>query len=80
MPKPAERLRLWRSSFSPISTLEPRIQLSEIAERYELAGGSILNVVRYCSLMALQRKSSEIHLGDLLEGIRRENQKEGKTP
>ncbi|MBN1209718.1 MAG: ATP-binding protein [Myxococcaceae bacterium] len=80
MPKPAERLRLWKGAFSSVCTLEPRINLTEIAERYELAGGSILNVVRYCSLMALQRKSQEIHLSELQEGIRREYQKEGKTP
>jgi hypothetical protein len=80
MPRPAERLRLWKSSFSPACRLESRIRLPEIAERYELAGGSILNVVRYCSLMALQRKSDEILLPDLQEGVRREYQKEGKTP
>ncbi|RKH69410.1 ATP-binding protein [Corallococcus aberystwythensis] len=79
MPKPAERQRLWRNAFSPVCTLEPGLNLHEVAERYELAGGSILNVVRYCSLMALQRQSREILLADLHEGVRREYQKEGKT-
>lgn len=79
MPKPAERLRLWRGAFSPVCTLGPEVHLPELAEQYELAGGSILNVVRYCSLMALQRRSREILLADIHEGVRREYQKEGKT-
>ena len=79
LPKPAERLRLWRGAFSPVCSFESGLELREVAERYELAGGSILNVVRYCSLMALQRQSREIHLADLHEGVRREYQKEGKT-
>lgn len=79
MPKPAERQRLWRNAFSPVCTFEPGFNLHEVAERYELAGGSILNVVRYCSLMALQRQSREIRMADVHEGVRREYQKEGKT-
>ena len=38
-----------------------------------------MNVVQYCSLMALSRNSNLILLDDLLEGIRLEYKKEGKV-
>ena len=78
MPDPEQRERLWRETFSHKTTLEPSIDLKEIAKRYELSGGSILNVVRYCSLMAMQKKSNVIIEKDLIEGIRKEFRKEGK--
>jgi hypothetical protein len=38
-----------------------------------------MNVIRYCSLIALKRDSSVITLDDIREGIRKEYQKEGRT-
>lgn len=79
MPKPAERLRLWQESFSKQSVLEDVVDLHLLAERYELAGGSINNVVQYASLQALHRAEQVIRHADLLEGIRKEYIKEGRT-
>ena len=79
MPKPGERLRIWSNAFSPKAVLEEKIDLARIAEKHELAGGSIINVVRYASLKALSRKNDIIVGEDLEEGIRREFQKEGRT-
>jgi len=79
MPRPAERLRIWREAFSRKAELEPSIELERIAERHELAGGTIMNVVRYASLMALSRGERRIALDDLDEGIRRELLKEGRV-
>jgi len=78
MPNPEQRERLWQETFSHKTTLEPAIDLKEIAKKFELSGGSILNVVRYCSLMAMQRESNVIRLEELIEGIRKELRKEGK--
>jgi hypothetical protein len=78
MPRPVERLRIWQNAFSPKSVLEERIDLPRIAERYDLSGGTIMNVVRYSSLKALSRKASVIFLEDLEEGVRREFVKEGR--
>ena len=47
MPKPAERLRLWQNGFSRVSTLEDKIKLKQIAGRYELSGGAIINIIRF---------------------------------
>ncbi len=79
MPKPAERLRIWQNGFSPKARLEEAADLVRIAEKYELAGGSIMNVIRHASLKALSRDSTRIRLDDLEEGIRRELHKMGRT-
>jgi len=78
MPRPEERLRLWRQSFSPKARLEESVDLDKIAAQYELCGGSIMNVVRYASLQTLESGSSTVTLETLQRGIRREHAKEGK--
>ena len=79
MPSYDQRELLWKNTFSPKIELAPEIDIQDISRKYELAGGSILNVVSYCSLMALKRPERKIFLPDVLEGIKREFQKEGKT-
>ncbi len=79
MPDKQHRLQLWKQSFSPVSTLADDIDLAQLAERHELSGGAIMNVVRYCSLMALNRGSTEITAADLETGIYREFNKEGRS-
>ena len=79
VPSPEQRLRLWQQAFSEKSKLEDNISLKEIAGRYEMTGGAIINVSRYSSLMALKRGSNTILKKDLLAGIRKEFGKEGKT-
>ncbi len=79
MPKPAERRRIWQRAFSPRAVLEPAIDLGRLAEKHDLSGGTIMNVVRYSSLKALSRNDSVIQLHDMEEGIRREFLKEGRT-
>lgn len=79
MPRPEERLRLWREGFSPQTQLEPGLNLENIAEEYTLAGGAIMNVIRYASMQALQCSRTLIAADDVLQGIRRELAKEGKA-
>ena len=79
MPGPEERRLLWEKSFSKHCTLSEDIDLARVAEAYALAGGALINVVRYCSLEALKRHASKILLADLEKGIRRELMKEGRT-
>lgn len=79
VPKKEEREILWREGFSAMSKTEKQLDLSAIAEKYEMSGGAIMNVIRYCSLMALNRGSDIILKEDVEEGIRKEFLKEGKT-
>ena len=77
IPRPEERLQLWRQGFSPRATLEAPIDLEQIAQDHTLSGGSIMNVIRYASLQTLKRDCSTIRLEDVLQGIQQEFAKEG---
>jgi hypothetical protein len=79
MPKEPDRMRLWMEGFPGAAKLDPRIDVARLAERYEVAGGTIMNVVRYASLRTLSRGAETIALEDVEEGIRRELLKEGRT-
>ncbi len=79
LPKSSERALLWRNTFSKEVRFEVDVDIDQLAERYELAGGSILNVVQYASLMALHRKENIIKGKDIFDGIKKELKKEGKT-
>ena len=79
IPKYFERLKLWKQSFSQHTSFAEDIDVEFIAEKFELAGGSIINVVQYASLMTLNRNENVIRYHDLLEGIKKEFRKEGKT-
>jgi len=79
VPKAPERLRLWKEAFSSHCALAEDVQLEKIANKFELAGGSIINVVQYASLKALRRKENLIRYIDIFEGIQKELRKEGKT-
>ena len=79
MPKPPERLRLWQEAFPAQVQLAADVDLPRVAERYELSGGTIMNVVRHALLMSLSRNESVVRREDLEEGIRRELLKEGRA-
>lgn len=79
LPKPDERLKIWSKGISSKSHLEPQIDLRQVAQKYELSGGCIMNVIRYVSLQALSRDSNELLLDDIETGIKKEFLKEGKT-
>jgi hypothetical protein len=79
MPRPKDRLRLWKNSFSEKTELAGDVNLEWVSEKFELAGGSIINVVEYASLMSLDRGENIIRKDDLWEGIRKEYIKEGKS-
>jgi len=79
MPSAEERYQLWKDAFSGTCTLHSDIDLYQIAEEYELAGGSIINVLRFCALSAIRRDDTVVNLFELMTGLRREFKKENKT-
>ena len=78
IPSPAHRKKLWQQAFSDKTVMEDKVDLDDIAGKFELAGGAIINVVRFCTLMALRRNTNVIRNSDILTGIRKEFGKEGK--
>ncbi len=79
MPRAEERQRLWRQGFPAKAQMDPEIDFRKLAQEHELAGGAIMNVVRFASLRALEAGDHRITPALLREGIRRELTKEGKT-
>ncbi|MFH5833413.1 ATP-binding protein [Halalkalibaculum sp. DA3122] len=79
LPEKEERLQLWNNAFPGSANLDEEVDFGEIARKYELSGGSIMNAVRYASLMALHRNRDKILQKDIIEGIRKEYIKEGRT-
>lgn len=79
IPQADQRLKLWKQSFSELTKLESKVNLNEIANKYELSGGVIINVVRYATLKMLKDEAAEIRQKDILEGIKIELKKSGRT-
>lgn len=79
MPSMKERLKIWQKIFSPKTNFAHDVDLASISADFEISGGSITNVVRYCSLLAMKRDNRMIYKADIMEGIRKEFLKEGKT-
>jgi len=78
-PGHAERLRLWSESLPSWLSLDPAVDLHDLARKVDLSGAAIVNAVQYAALMALDAGVTAIRRDDLLAGVRRELQKEGKT-
>jgi hypothetical protein len=79
IPAEAERLRLWQGAFSHQVSFDEAIDFDAIAKKYDISGGSIVNVVRYATLMAVSRGTLEISHDDLIDGVKREYAKLGRT-
>lgn len=78
-PQPRERFQLWTNAFSKECSPPTQDELMRIAQQYDLSGGSIMNVVQFASLQALNRNETLIMVEDLVEGVKKEYRKEGKT-
>lgn len=78
-PEYEQRLRLWQNAFSAPCELDAEVSLEKLAYEYELTGAAIMNVLRYSSLRALEKNTTIIRLPDIIRGIRKEMQKEGKN-
>lgn len=79
MPDREERLELWKNAFPDAARLDENIDFNDIANEYELSGGAIMNAVRYATLMVLHLEKDTIRQEDILEGIRKEYSKEGRS-
>lgn len=78
IPGPQERLQLWQNAFNGVCELASDVDLPAIAEQYEMAGGQIINVLRQCALVAIQRHDRSVSQDDIIVSIRQEYRKENK--
>jgi AAA+ superfamily predicted ATPase len=79
MPKYAERLRLWTNNFPKNIPLENTVSLEKIAKNYSITGSNIINVIQYASLQTIANGDNSIKESYILQGIKKEYLKEGKT-
>lgn len=79
MPNPAQRLQLWQKAFDGVCQLAEDIDLPKLAQDHELAGGAIINVLRYCALNAISQNKKQVAREDLIQGIKREFRKDNLT-
>ncbi len=77
-PKADDRLILWEKSLPRQFKLSKENKLNEMAEKYELTGSHIINIVQYLSLSALESQDFILTKDQLVKGIKREMEKEGK--
>lgn len=78
-PKHEERLRIWQQNLPEQLQLED-ISLEQIAQRYELTGSNIMNIIQDVSLKVIASKAPnyKVSLELLLESIKKEYVKEDK--
>ena len=78
-PQKTQRKLLWENLIGQNFDLDSDINLNQLAEDYEISGGEMINVLRYCALEAAKRNVRIIPYNDLITGIRREYRKSNKT-
>jgi len=78
-PNAAERLQLWEKSLPSLYKPEPSVNLKELADKYELTGAAILNIVYFSTLKSVSRNDEFIRQADIIEAIRREYRKEERS-
>lgn len=74
-----ERLTLWQNNLPKHIALQQTISLEALAKKYPVTGANIVNIVQYACLKTIAGKFSAIQESYLLEGIKKEYLKEGKT-
>lgn len=78
LPDYEQRLLLWQRSFPETVTLASDVSLEQFAAQYDLTGANIINIIHYACLKQLENDSDTLLLQYLLDGIRREYEKEGR--
>lgn len=78
-PNANERLTLWQKTIPASIKPESSVNLAALADKYELTGAAILNIVHYASLKTLAENDTLLRNKNVLEGIRKEFRKEEKT-
>ena len=73
-----ERQKLWNNYLPKNVTIDPEISIKEIAKNFELSGANIVNVIQFAGLKTLEKKKKIISKTDIITGIKKEYQKEGK--
>lgn len=78
LPDANYRNLLWKKAEPDSIKYDSAIDWMEVSNKYELTGASIMNVVHYAALKSLSQHRNNIQVSDIIEGVRKELQKEDK--
>ncbi len=78
MPGVKERLLLWQKAFPELVQRADDVDLPTLAQKHELTGAAIMNIVQYACLRSLGRGEDRLCYSDIHNGIKREFEKEGR--
>jgi AAA+ superfamily predicted ATPase len=78
-PLKEERLTLWQKSIPRGYTYDPSILLDKVAERFEVTGANIANILKMCCVRSEKRGDGMIVLKDITDALKIEFSKENKT-
>ncbi|MEC5143320.1 ATP-binding protein [Chitinophaga sp. 212800010-3] len=79
VPGERERVAIWQRSFPSNIQFQDDLDIPGRVKKYEITGGNIINVVQYACLKAVERQSRLVRLDDVLNGIKKEMNKEGRS-
>ncbi|MFT6921967.1 MAG: hypothetical protein ACJA1C_000965 [Crocinitomicaceae bacterium] len=79
VPSFEERLILWQNSLPSNAVLAPDVDLELLAEKYELTGSNIINVIQFACLKQLEQGDTQLELDFITAGVKKEFMKEGKS-
>ena len=74
-----ERSVLWKNNLPKRIGLEDSLTVEELAKKFNITGSNIVNIIHYACLKTLANKKDKIQRKYILEGVKREYSKEGKT-
>lgn len=77
IPEISERKILWKNFLDGLTHFEAK-EIEKLARDHELSGGNIKNIVQFAWLLA-KRNNTAITMKEVLQGIRRELIKDGKS-
>jgi len=79
LPSATERLELWKNNLPKTVSIEASVSLDELAKKYEITGANIVNIVQHACLKTIAGKHKCIQKVHIIDGIKKEYQKEGKS-
>ena len=79
IPDQRQRFKIWKNTVTDEFQFEKQINLEELSEKFELTGASILNVLHFCMLKALERGDRIVLKKDIIAGVKIEKVKQGKS-
>jgi AAA+ superfamily predicted ATPase len=80
MPDEAAREEIWSRQFPKQAPVDPELDYNFLATQFKLPGGNIRNAAFYAAYLAAEEggRDATIRMEHVLEGVRREFQKQGK--